>query len=223
MKVPLIFFPKKSITILIIEEILMTIKYGYARVSSADQNERRQVVALEEMGIPTENIYMDKLSGKDFNRPQYLTLVDRLQEGDLLCIVSIDRLGRNYEDIQQQWRLITKEKKVDINVLHMPLLNTDQHKDLLGTFIADLVLQILSYVAQTERENIRRRQAEGIAAAKDKGVRFGHEPKPLPPDFPEIYELWKNGSITTSEAARRTNMARSTFRIKAKAFGEKQG
>ncbi len=200
----------------------MITKYGYARVSSADQNELRQIIALEKMGVPTENIYVDKLSGKDFNRPQYQDLVARLQEGDLLCIVSIDRLGRNYEDIQQQWRSITKEKKADIHVLHMPLLNTDQFKGLLGTFIADIVLQILSFVAQTERENIRRRQAEGIAAAKSKGVRFGHEPKPLPPDFAEIYELWKNSTITTTEAARRCDMARSTFRNKAKAFGEKQ-
>ena len=146
----------------------MITKYGYARVSSADQNELRQIIALEKMGVPTENIYVDKLSGKDFNRPQYQDLVARLQEGDLLCIVSIDRLGRNYEDIQQQWRSITKEKKADIHVLHMPLLNTDQFKGLLGTFIADIVLQILSFVAQTERENIRRRQAEGIAAAKSR-------------------------------------------------------
>lgn len=192
--------------------------YGYIRVSSIDQNESRQLLALEKMDIPATRIFMDKQSGKDFHRPQYQAMLRKLKAGDLLCILSIDRLGRNYEEIQNQWRLITKEKGVDIHVVDMPLLDTRRDKNLLGTFIADLVLQVLSFVAQTERENIRKRQAEGIAAAKLRGVRFGHAPKPLPPNFAEIFELWKMGRITVSEAARNTGMARSTFRNKAKLF-----
>ena len=192
--------------------------YGYIRVSSTDQNEGRQRIAFEKQGIPVSCIFMDKLSGKDFQRPQYQKLLKRLKPGDQLCITSIDRLGRNYEEIQQQWRILTKERKVDIFVLDMPLLDTRRDRDLLGTFIADLVLQVLSFVAQNERENIRIRQAEGIAAAKRNGVRFGHAPRPLPANFAEIHTLWEQGHISTAEAARRSGMARSTFRSRAKIF-----
>ena len=186
--------------------------YGYIRVSSMDQNENRQRVAMCEQAIAEERIYTDKISGKDFQRPQYQAMLKRLKPGDQLCVTSIDRLGRNYEEIQRQWRILTRDMKVDILVLDMPLLDTRRDKDLLGTFIADLVLQVLSFVAQSERENIRKRQAEGIAAAKENGVRFGREPKPLPGGFLQVYEFWKKGRITTSEAARRCGMARSTFR-----------
>ncbi|MCL2340630.1 MAG: recombinase family protein, partial [Proteobacteria bacterium] len=154
--------------------------YGYVRVSSIDQNESRQRMAMSGHSIAEQRIYTDKISGKDFERPQYQAMLKRLKPGDQLCIASIDRLGRNYEEIQRQWRILTRDMKVDILVLDMPLLDTRHDKDLLGTFIADLVLQVLSFVAQNERENIRRRQAEGIAAAKESGVRFGREPKPLP-------------------------------------------
>ena len=190
--------------------------FGYIRVSSSDQNEIRQQLAFEKLGIDAKNIYMDKQSGKDFQRPQYQAMLECLKPGDLLCITSIDRLGRNYKEIQHQWRILTKEKQIDIQVLDMPLLDTRQSKDLLGTFIADLVLQILCFVAESERENIRKRQAEGIAAAKKRGIRFGHKPKPLPGNFKEILALWKQGLITMTEAARRTNMARSTFRYRMK-------
>ena len=159
---------------------------GYVRVSTKDQNEDRQILAMQEFGVPKKQIFMDKLSGKDFNRPQYKRLLRRLKPGDVLAVKSIDRLGRNYSEIQEQWRLITKEKRAHIVVLDMPLLDTRQKgKDLTGTFIADLVLQILSYVAQMERENIKQRQAEGIAAAKAKGVRFGREKMPIPDRFYE--------------------------------------
>jgi len=189
--------------------------YGYIRVSSIDQNENRQRMAMCEQAITEERIYTDKISGKDFQRPQYQAMLKRLQPGDQLCITSIDRLGRNYEEIQRQWRILTRDRKIDILVLDMPLLDTRRDKDLLGTFIADLVLQVLSFVAQSERENIKRRQAEGIAAAKESGVRFGREPKPLPGGFLQIYEFWKKGRISMSEAARRCGMARSTFRYRA--------
>nr|WP_241159611.1 recombinase family protein [Desulfovibrio sp. ZJ200] len=192
--------------------------YGYIRVSSVDQNEIRQRIALEQQAIPPDRIFMDKMSGKDFHRPQYQAMLKKLRPGDLLCITSIDRLGRNYEEILEQWRVLTREKRVDILVLDMPLLDTRRDKNLLGTFIADLVLQVLSFVAQNERENIRNRQAEGIAAAKQRGVRFGHEPRPLPPNFPETYVLWTEGVISTSEAAKRSGMARSTFRTRAESF-----
>jgi DNA invertase Pin-like site-specific DNA recombinase len=192
--------------------------YGYIRVSSIDQNESRQRIAFEKQAIPADRIFMDKLPGKDFQRPQYQALLKRLKPGDQLCIAGIDRLGRNYEEIQQQWRILTREKKVDILVLDMPLLDTRRDKDLLGTFIADLVLQVLSFVAQNERENIRKRQAEGIAAAKRNGVRFGHEPRPLPPNFPETYALWEHGRISATEAAKHCGMARSTFRYRAESF-----
>ena len=192
--------------------------YGYIRVSSVDQNESRQRIALEQQAIAPDRIFMDKMSGKDFQRPQYQAMIKKLRAGDLLCITSIDRLGRNYEEILEQWRVLTREKRVDILVLDMPLLDTRRDKNLLGTFIADLVLQVLSFVAQSERENIRSRQAEGIAAAKRNGVRFGHEPRPLPPNFPQTYTLWTEGVISTSEAAKRSGMARSTFRTRAELF-----
>ena len=192
--------------------------YGYIRVSTRDQNEDRQLIALRELKIPEKNIFMDKQSGKDFNRPQYKRLVRKLKKDDLLYIKSIDRLGRNYAEILEQWRILTKEKGIDIVVLDMPLLDTRRDKNLLGTFIADLVLQVLSFVAQNERENIRSRQAQGIAAAKQSGVRFGHAPRPLPQNFPETYTLWTEGAISTSEAAKRSGMARSTFRIRAESF-----
>ena len=194
--------------------------YGYIRVSSTDQNEGRQRMAFEQKAIPADHIFMDKLSGKDFQRPQYQELLKRLKPGDQLCIISIDRLGRNYEEIQQQWRFLTKEKQVDILVLDMPLLDTRHDKDLLGTFIADLVLQVLSFVAQNQRANIGKRQAEGIAVAKRNGVRFGPKPQPLPKNFSEIFLLWKQGNISMTEAAKRTGMARSTFRKKVKSYGK---
>lgn len=192
--------------------------YGYIRVSSTDQNEGRQRMAFEQKAIPADRIFMDKVSGKDFQRPQYQALLTRLKPGDQLCIASIDRLGRNYEEIQRQWRFLTKEKQVDILVLDMPLLDTRRDKDLLGTFIADLVLQVLSFVAQNERENIRKRQAEGIAVAKRNGVKFGPRPQPLPKNFPEIFLLWEQGNISMTEAAKRTRMARSTFRNRLKSY-----
>ena len=192
--------------------------YGYIRVSSTDQNESRQRIALEQQGIPSGHIFMDKMSGKDFQRPQYQVMLKKFRPGDQLCVTSIDRLGRKYEEILEQWRVLTKEKRVDILVLDMPLLDTRRDKNLLGTFIADLVLQVLSFVAQNERENIRSRQAQGIAAAKQRGVRFGHNPRPHAPTSPETYTLWKENAISTSEAAKRTGMARSTFRIRAESF-----
>lgn len=185
--------------------------YGYIRVSSRDQNEDRQRVALAEKNIPVKNLYMDKQSGKDFQRPQYQKMLRRLRAGDLLYILSIDRLGRNYEEIQQQWRTLTKEIGIDICVLDMPLLDTRQGKDLMGTFIADLVLQILSFVAQNERENIRKRQAEGIAAAKARGVRFGRPAKAAPEDFAGIVEDWESGRRSFEESVRLCGMSESTF------------
>ena len=193
--------------------------YGYIRVSSTDQNESRQRIALEQHGIEPGRIFMDKMSGKDFQRPQYQQMVQGLAAGDLLCIQSIDRLGRNYEEILEQWRILTREKHVDIFVLDMPLLDTRRDKNLLGTFIADLVLQVLSFVAQNERENIRKRQAEGIAAAKKRGVKFGRKTKPMPENFMENYELWQSGRISGLEAARRCLMPSSTFYYKARHLG----
>ena len=191
-------------------------KYGYARVSSREQNEARQVTALR--GAGCEEIYLDKQSGKDFNRDAWLELVIRLKEGDTVFVKSIDRMGRNYEEIQKAWRWITKEKRADIVVLDMPLLDTRQGKDLLGTFISDLVLQILSFVAENEREVIHQRQAEGIAAAKAKGVRFGRPERPLPDNFAKVYEDWKEGLITGSRAAAVCQMPLTTFRRKAVRF-----
>ena len=198
----------------------MEITYGYARVSSAEQNERRQLIALGGVGVPPQNIFVDKASGKDFERAQYKKLLAKLQAGDLLYIQSIDRLGRDYAEIQEQWRVITKEKGADIAVIEMPLLNTKNGKDLLGTFIADLVLQILSFVAQTERENIRSRQAQGIAAAKSKGVRFGRPKRELPDCFAEVYSAWRERKITRVEAAKLCGLPLSTFRDRAKKFAD---
>ena len=189
--------------------------YGYIRVSSADQNEARQRIALRGRGVPDEQIYMDKQSGKDFNRPKYKRLLKKMKPGDLLCIQSIDRLGRNYKEIQEQWRILTKEKGIDICVLDMPLLDTRQGKDLMGTFIADLVLQILSFVAESERANIRRRQAEGIAAAKARGVKFGRPSKPLPENFGAMYRAWRGRQMTLRQAAQACGMPLSTFYAKA--------
>ena len=189
--------------------------YGYIRVSSADQNEERQVIAMRKMEVPEKNLYIDKQSGKDFDRPKYKKLVKRLKKGDLLYVLSIDRLGRNYEEIQEQWRLLTKEKGVDICVIDMPLLDTRHGRNLLGTFIADLVLQILSFVAQNERESIRKRQAEGIAAAKGRGVKYGRPPRPLPDGFDEVYRAWRNKKLTLRQAAEACEMPAGTFYSKA--------
>lgn len=191
--------------------------YGYIRVSSLDQNEDRQRIAMGGRAVPEKNLFIDKQSGKDFNRPQYRRMVKKLKPGDLLCIQSIDRLGRNYEEIQDQWRRLTKDLGVDISVIDMPLLDTRNGKDLMGTFIADLVLQILSFVAQNERENIRRRQAQGIAAAKARGVRFGRPPKPLPEGFHRAYQRWKAGKISGT-AAKECGMPLATFRYRAEIY-----
>lgn len=190
--------------------------YGYIRVSSHDQNEERQLVALKEVGVESKNIYLDKQSGKDFNRPQYKRMMRRMKKNDLLYIKSIDRLGRNYEEILRQWRILTKEKGIDIVVLDMPLLDTRRGKDLMGTFLSDIVLQVLSFVAENERTNIRQRQAEGIAAAKAKGIKFGRPPMPLPNNFDEIHKIWRNKEITLKEAAVACNMAVGTFYGKAR-------
>ncbi len=189
----------------------MSKTYAYIRVSSADQNEDRQLDAMIELGVSEKNIYTDKQSGKDFEREQYKTLVDKLAEGDLLYISSIDRLGRNYEEIQNQWRIITKEKCVDICVLDMPLLDTRCGKDLMGTFIADLVLQILSFVAQSERDNIKKRQAEGIAAARKRGVNFGRPEREVPKDFARMVAAWERGKIPLSKITQRYGISESTF------------
>lgn len=185
--------------------------YGYVRVSSTDQNEERQLIALRGKGVDEQKIYMDKQSGKDFDRPQYKKLLRKMKQGDLLYILSIDRLGRNYEEIQSQWRVLTKEKGIDICVIDMPLLDTRQGKDLMGTFIADLVLQILSFVAQSERENIKKRQAEGIAAAKARGIKFGRPEKKVPDDFGKIVKAWEQKSIPFLEVLKKCNMSEATF------------
>ena len=192
--------------------------YGYIRVSTREQNEDRQWIALREVGVPEKNILLDKQSGKDFLRPQYRRLVRKLKKDDLLYIKSIDRLGRNYGEILEQWRLLTKEKGVDIVVLDMPLLDTRRGKDLMGTFLSDIVLQVLSFVAENERVNIRQRQAEGIAAAKARGVRFGRPPKPLPENFHSAYQRWRAGKITGTDAAKECGMPLSTFRYRAEIY-----
>lgn len=194
--------------------------YGYIRVSSTDQNEDRQRLALLAAGVPSDSQYMDKLSGKNFERPAYKRMLRRLRAGDLLYILSIDRLGRNYSEVLEQWRVLTKEKGVDIVVLDMPLLDTRRGKDLMRTFIADLVLQILSFVAQNERENIRKRQAEGIAAAKARGVRFGRPSQALPDNFYLIHKAWREKSITLPQAARACEMPIGTFYAKARKLEE---
>ena len=190
---------------------MATTTYGYVRVSTKDQNEARQMIAMQEFGIADKYIFLDKQSGKDFNRPQYQKLIRKLKKGDTLVIKSIDRLGRNYDEIIEQWRIITKDKQAAIVVLDMPLLDTRQGRDLTGTLIADIVLQLLSYVAQTEREFIRRRQAEGIAAAKAKGVKFGVKPKEKPPGFDVYYEQWQRGEISARAAAKALKVTHPTF------------
>ena len=185
--------------------------YGYARVSSTDQNEDRQMIALHQAGVEDKHIYIDKQSGKDFNRPQYQKLLRKLKASDLLYIKSIDRLGRNYEEIQKQWRLLTKDIGIDICVLDMPMLDTRNGKDLMGTFIADLVLQILSFVAQSERENIKKRQTEGIAAAKAKGVKFGRPEKEVPNDFEKIVRAWEQKKLPFEEVLKKCSMSEATF------------
>ena len=187
-------------------------QYGYVRVSTKEQNEDRQLIALEPFQLPKSHIFLDKQSGKDFNRPAYQKMLTRLRRGDLVIIKSIDRLGRNYDEIIDQWRMLTKDRGVDILVLDMPLLDTrGRNGDLTGTFIADLVLQILSYVAQTERENIRQRQAEGIAAAKKRGVQFGRPRKSIPPEYWMLMEQWTRGEISARKAAARLEIAQDTF------------
>lgn len=190
----------------------MTNIYGYARVSSKDQNEARQIIALSQFPVKKENIYIDKFSGKDFDRPKYSELIKILKEQDILVIKEIGRLGRNYEEILEQWRVITKEIKADIVVLDMPLLDTRTRKEnLTGTFIADLVLQILSYVAETERQSIKQRQREGIEAAKKRGVKFGRPCIPVPEEFYDLKEKWLNKKITSREAATTINVSQDTF------------
>ena len=185
--------------------------YGYVRVSTRGQKEDRQLIAMREFGIPPERIVVEKQSGKDFERPVYLRLVHSLERGDVLVVKSIDRLGRNYTEILEQWGAITKGREAAIVVLDMPLLDTRQGRDLMGTLIADIVLQLLSYVAQTERENLRQRQAEGIAAARERGVRFGRERLPLPPEFQPLAELWREGSISSRAAASELGISYQTF------------
>lgn len=194
----------------------MTDTYGYARVSTKEQKEDRQLLALWEMKVPRKNIYTDRQSGKDFNRPMYRRLLKRLKEDDLLYIQSIDRLGRNYEEILEQWRVLTREKKVDIVVLDMPLLDTRRGKDLMGTFLSDVVLQVLSFVAENERKNIRERQKEGIEAAKVRGVQFGRPKRDLPDNFVQICRKWKKGEIIGREAAKLCGMPLTTFYGRAK-------
>ena len=186
-------------------------KYGYVRVSTKEQKEDRQLIAMAEYGVDRNRIYTDKQSGKDFERPQYRKMIRKLKAGDVLVIKSIDRLGRNYEEIIEQWRLITKEKSANIVVLDMPILNTEADRDLTGTLISDIVLQLLSYVAQTEREFIRQRQTEGIAAAKAKGILFGRRRKEIPPEFETVYAEWVTGGISAREAGRRLSCSHNTF------------
>ncbi len=185
--------------------------YGYIRVSSKDQNEDRQLIAMKEKDIPAGNYYIDKQSGKDFERPAYKKMLKKLKKGDLLIIKSIDRLGRNYKEIMEQWRIITKEICADITILDMPLLDTTNSKDLLGTFISDIVLQLLSFVSENERDNIRRRQAEGIAAAKARGIRWGGKRKSMPENFPELYEKWNRKELRIEAFADQCGVCQSTL------------
>lgn len=192
--------------------------YGYARVSSREQNEDRQIIALKEAGVPETNIYLDKLSGKNFERPQNKKMLRKLNNNSVLYIQSIDRLGRNYKDLSEQWRVITKEKRADVVEIDMPILGTRQEKSLLGEFMSDLILALLSYVAESEYRTIHQRQAEGIAAAKAKGIKMGRPPRPLPDNFDNVYQRWKNGKISTEEAARQVNMPTSTFRYRVNVY-----
>lgn len=199
-------------------ETIAASTYGYIRVSTKEQNEDRQLIAMRGLSVAEENIFMDRQSGKDFRRPQYQRMVKKLKPEDLIYVKSIDRLGRNYEEILEQWRILTREKRVDIAVLDMPLLDTRRGKDLMGTFLSDIVLQVLSFVAENERSNIRQRQAEGIAAAKAKGIRFGRPPLPLPENFHVTYQRWKSGEITCTAAANACGLPLSTFRDKAAVY-----
>ncbi len=192
--------------------------YGYIRVSTREQNESRQFIALRAAGVPAKNIFLDKQSGKDFERPQYKKMVKKMKKDDLLYIKSIDRLGRNYEEIQNQWRVLTKEKGVDIVVLDMPLLDTRRGKDLMGTFLSDIVLQVLSFVAENERVNIRQRQAEGIAAAKARGVKFGRPLRPLPENFFEVHKAWRSKKLPLPKAAKACGLPVGTFYAKARKY-----
>lgn len=192
--------------------------FGYVRVSSVDQNEDRQMAAMRQAGVEKSNIYMDKQSGRDFKRPGYLEMAEKLKKGDLLYILSIDRLGRDYKEVQEQWRLLTKEIGIDICVIDMPLLDTRRGKDLMGTFIADLVLQILSFVAESERNNIKKRQEQGIAAAKAKGVKFGRPKVEMPQEFPKIVEEWERKEITFCEALEKSGLSQATFYRKLKRY-----
>ncbi len=186
-------------------------EYAYVRVSSLEQNEDRQLIEVRKLGIKDENIFIDKQSGKDFERPMYQQLIDKLQENDVLYVLSIDRLGRNYEEIQNQWRILTKELKVDICVLDMPLLDTRREKDLLGTFVADLVLQVLSFTSENERNAIRERQRQGIAAAKARGIRFGRPEKPIPDDFGDLVKKWEKGALSADALSKQCDMSMATF------------
>lgn len=197
-------------------------QYGYIRVSSRDQNEIRQLIALQELSVPAENIFVDKQSGKDFERPSYRRMIRRMKRDDLLYIRSIDRLGRNYKEILEQWRILTREKGVDIVVLDMPLLDTRRGKDLMGTFLSDIVLQVLSFVAENERANIRQRQAEGIAAAKARGVRFGRPALPYPDNFHIVHHAWRRKKITLRQAAKACGMPVGTFYGKARKLEDAQ-
>ena len=189
----------------------MTTVYGYVRVSCIDQNEERQLIAMHEHHVESANIFIDKMSGKNFDRPEYKWMLEVLKEDDLLYILSIDRLGRNYEEIQNQWRILTKEKKIDICVLDMPVLDTRQGKDLMGTFVADLVLQVLSFGAQNERENIRKRQEQGIAAARMRGVHLGRPVKTVPDDFGDMVKRWEKKQLVLSSILKDCNMSEATF------------
>ncbi len=195
-----------------------TTVYGYVRISGTDQNEDRQMETMRKKGVEESHIYVDKQSGRDFNRPGYLKMMGRLKEGDLLYVLSIDRLGRNYREVQEQWRVLTKEMGVDICVIDMPLLDTRNGKDLMGTFIADLVLQILSFVAESERDNIRKRQEQGIAVAKAKGVKFGRPRVQVPREFPEIVDEWERKEISFGEVLKRCGMSQATFYRKLKGY-----
>lgn len=197
-------------------------RYGYVRVSTREQNEDRQLIALQDVEVPKKNIFVDKQSGKDFERPMYQRMLNRLETDDLLYIKSIDRLGRNYEEILEQWRILTKEKKVNIVVLDMPLLDTRRGRDLMGTFLSDIVLQVLSFVAENERSNIRQRQREGIEAAKLRGVRFGRPSKPLPKNFRQVYDRWVAGEISGREAALQCQMPMTSFYRKAGSLKDNQ-
>lgn len=192
--------------------------FGYCRVSSYNQNEERQLIAMRELGIPEKNIYVDKQSGKNFNRPQYQKMINQINKDTVLYVKSIDRLGRNYDDLIEQWRIITKEKGADIVVIDMPILDTRKEKSLLGTLISDIILALLSYCATLEFDNIHQRQREGIAAARARGVQFGRPPAPLPKNFYEVYQKWKIQKLSTAQAAKECNMPISTFRYRAKQY-----